>query len=183
MAVNGKTVMITGASRGIGEAAARLFAAEGANVALVARGGDAIGQIAGDIGAKAMAIPCDVGRYEDLAEAVAKAESAFSSVDILINNAAILGSIAHLADSDIEEFGAAIDINLKGVFYGTKLVLPGMVAKGAGTILNISSGAAHNPVEGWSAYCSSKAGAHMLTRMTPREYADRGIRALGLVRD
>ena len=180
MAVNGKTVMITGASRGIGEAAAREFASAGARVVLTARGADAIERIAGEIGDSALAVPCDVSRYADVEAAVAAARDAFGPVDILINNAGAVEPISHLATSDPEGWGHVIDINLKGVYYGMRAVLPEMIARGGGTILTISSGAAHNPVEAWSHYCASKAGAAMLTRMVDKENRDDGIRAIGL---
>lgn len=180
MAVNGKTVMITGASRGIGEAAAREFAAAGARVVLTARGADAIERIAGEIGEAALAVPCDVSRYAEVEAAVAAARDAFGPVDILINNAGAVEPISHLATSDPEGWGHVIDINLKGVYYGMRAVLPEMIVRGGGTILTISSGAAHNPVEAWSHYCASKAGAAMLTRMVDKENRDDGIRAIGL---
>ena len=73
-----------------------------------------------------------------------------------------------------------MDINLKGVFHGMRAVLPIMRAQGSGTIITVSSGAAVNPIEGWSAYCASKAGAAMLTASLHKEYAHLGIRAMGL---
>ena len=172
--------MITGASRGIGEAAARAFAAEGANVALLARSTEAIAEIAGEIGEKAIAIPCDVSRASDVAQAVATTAKTFGGLDVLINNAGVIDPIGHLQDTDIEAWDRTIDINIKGVMYGMHAVLPGMIAQGYGTIINISSGAAHNPVEGWSAYCTSKAGVYMLTRAVDNEVREKGVRVLGL---
>ena len=180
MTLDGKTVMITGASRGIGAAAARAFAAEGANVVLMARGLDAIAEIAGEIGETALAVPCDVSRYQEVASAVTAAADAFGGVDVLVNNAGAIEPICHLAEANPDAWGQVIDINLKGVFHGMRAVLPGMIAKGAGTILNISSGAATNPIEAWSHYCASKAGALMLTRMGDKENRDKGVRVLGL---
>lgn len=180
MSVDGKTVMITGASRGIGESAARIFAEAGANVVLLARGKDQIATIAGEIGERALAVPCDVSRYWEVEAAVAAASDAFGQVDVMINNAGAVEPIAHLANSDPDAWGHVIDINLKGVYYGMRAVLPLMIARGAGTILTISSGAAHGPVEAWSHYCASKAGAAMLTRMVDKENRDNGIRAMGL---
>ncbi len=180
MAVHGKTVMITGASRGIGEAAARLFAREGANVVLLARGQDKIAEIAGDIGESALAVPCDVSRFQELASAVTAATDAFGPVDILINNAGVIEPVAHIGEADPEAWSHVIDINLKGVFYGIRAVLPSMVERGGGSILNISSGAAYGPTEAWSHYNASKAGALMLTRSVDKEYRDKGIRAIGL---
>lgn len=180
MTVYGKTVMITGASRGIGAATARLFAEEGANVVLLARGLDSIAEIAGEIGEKALAIPCDVSRFQEVSAAAEAARDAFGSVDVLINNAGAVEPVAHIGAADPDAWGHVIDINLKGVFYGIRAVLPSMVEQGGGSILNISSGAAYGPVEAWSHYCASKAGALMLTRATDQEYRGQGIRSLGL---
>ena len=180
MTIRGKTVMITGASRGIGEAAARVFAEAGANVVLLARGQDAISRIAAEIGASAIAVACDVSKYADVEAAVQAARDAFGSVDILINNAGVVEPVSHLATSDPDAWGHVIDINLKGVYYGMRAVLPDMIAAGGGSILTISSGAAHGPVEAWSHYCASKAGVAMLTRMVDKENREDGIRAIGL---
>ncbi|MBT8418912.1 MAG: SDR family oxidoreductase [Silicimonas sp.] len=180
MGVDGKTVMITGASRGIGESAARVFAGAGANVVLLARGKDRVATIAGEIGQQALAVPCDVSRFWEVEAAVAAASDAFGQVDVMINNAGVVEPISRLATSDPEAWGHVIDINLKGVYHGMRAVLPQMIARGSGTVLTISSGAAHSPVEAWSHYCASKAGAAMLTRMIDKENRDDGIRAMGL---
>ncbi len=175
-----KTVLVTGASRGIGAAAARAFAEAGANVALLSRSREAIATLAGEIGDRALAIPCDVARYWEVDEAVNATIRTFGGLDILINNAGVIEPVARLDESDPEAWGQVIDVNLKGVYHGMRAALPAMLAAGRGTILTISSGAAHNAVEGWSHYCASKAGAAMLTAMLDKEYRDRGIRAMGL---
>lgn len=176
----GKTVMITGASRGIGASAARLFAQAGANVALIARSEDSIADLAGEIGKQAIAIPCDVSRYWEVEKAVDATRQTFGGLDILINNAGVIEPISLLADSDPEGWGHAIDINLKGVYNGMRAVLPDMTEARSGTIITISSGAAHNPVEAWSHYCASKAGAAMLTSCAHREAGEYGLRIMGL---
>ena len=175
-----KTVVITGASRGIGAAAARAFAAQGANVVLLARDRDAIAGIAGEIGSRALAVPCDVTRYWEVEAALAAATATFGGLDVLINNAGVIDPIADVAATDPEVWSQAIDINLKGVFHGAHAALPLMLQRGGGTIITVSSGAAVNPIEGWSAYCASKAGAKMFTACLHTEYGARGIRALGL---
>ena len=180
MNVAGKTVVITGASRGIGAKAARVFAAAGANVALIARSSDAIEKLSAEIGAQAIALTCDVASYASVEDAIAKAKETFGSVDILINNAGVIEPISHLASADPDEWGAVIDINLKGVFNGMRAVLPMMIASGGGSILTISSGAAHGPVEAWSHYCASKAAVKMLTECVNKENGADGIRAIGL---
>ncbi len=180
MNLQGKTVLITGASRGIGAATAHEFAAAGANVALVARGGDAIRDLADNIGERAIAVPCDVSRYAEVEAAVQAAVDRFGNLDVLIGNAGVIDPVAHLSKVDPEAWGQVIDINLKGVFYGMRAAMPIMQGAGGGTIITISSGAAHNALEGWSHYCSSKAGAAMLTMCADKEGRDHGIRAMGL---
>ncbi|MDP2518528.1 SDR family oxidoreductase [Shimia thalassica] len=178
--VQGKTVLITGASRGIGESAARVFAEAGANVVLVARSASDITRIADEIGEKALAVTCDVSNFSEVEAAVAKAVENFGGVDILINNAGVIEPISHLSTSDPEGWAKVIDINVKGVYYGIRAVQPMMEANGGGSILTISSGAAHGPVEAWSHYCTSKAAVNMLNRCVDKEARDKGIRAIGL---
>ncbi len=180
MDMQGNTVLITGASRGIGAAAARAFADAGANVALVARGREAIADLAGEIGDRGIAIPCDVSRFWEVEAAVEACVGTFGGLDVLVGSAGVIEPISHLATSDPEAWGQVIDVNLKGVYHGMRAALPVMLARGGGSILTISSGAAHGPVEAWSHYCASKAGAAMLTACVDKENRDKGIRAIGL---
>jgi len=174
-----KTVMITGASRGIGAEAARVFANAGAKVVLLARSQDDIAALAGEIGEQAIAIPCNVARYSEMSSAVATAVQVFGGLDVLINNAGVLDPISHLGDADPDAWGQLIDINVKGVFNGIHAALPAL-KNGGGSVLTISSGAAHNAIEAWSAYCASKAAVNMMNRSLHLEEAANGIRAIGL---
>ncbi|MGY6635022.1 MAG: SDR family oxidoreductase [Alkalilacustris sp.] len=176
--MTGRTVLITGASRGIGAAAARAFAAAGAHVALAARSTDAIEALATELGG--LAVPCDVARPEALEAAVAAVTGRWGRLDVLINNAGVIDPIAATADADPAAWGQLIDINLKGVFHGMRAAIPVMAAQGAGTIVTVGSGAAQNALEGWGAYCASKAGALMLTRVADREHRAAGLRILSL---
>lgn len=178
--MTGKTVLITGASRGIGEAAAHIFAQAGANVVLTARGASQIDAIANSIGDRALAVPCDVASWDSVKAVVDAAVAKFGTVDVLINNAGVIEPIGPLIDSDPAQWGHVIDVNLKGVYYGMRAVMPIMAAKGGGSVLTISSGAAHNALEGWAHYCASKAGVHMMTKALHKEGAGKGIRAIGL---
>jgi len=180
MNMKNKVVLITGASRGIGAAAARSFADAGAKVALVARTSSDIERIAAEIGDNAIALSCDVSDYTDVCSAVQKTEDAFGSLDVFIGNAGLLDPISHLASADPTAWDKTIDVNLKGVFYGMRAAIPGMIQRGSGTVITISSGAAHGPVEAWSSYCASKAGAYMLTRCADKENREHGVRVLGL---
>jgi NAD(P)-dependent dehydrogenase (short-subunit alcohol dehydrogenase family) len=178
--MQGKVVVITGASRGIGAAAARVFAKAGARVALLARSGGQAEEVAAQLGDDAMALRCDVADAVSVDEAIAAVMARWGWVDVLINNAGVIDPIARIAEAKPGDWGHAIDINLKGVFYGMRAAIPIMRAQGGGTILTVSSGAAHAPLEGWSAYCASKAGAAMLTRAAHLEEAAHGLRIMGL---
>jgi NAD(P)-dependent dehydrogenase (short-subunit alcohol dehydrogenase family) len=170
---------VTGASRGIGEAAARKLAAGGSNVVLCARSSRDIGRITDELGDSALAVQCDVTRYADVKRAVAQAVERFGSIDLLVNNAGTIEPIARLEDSDPEAWSGVVDVNLKGVYHCMHAVYPVMVARG-GVMINISSGAATGALEGWSHYCATKAAVLSLTRCAHKEWADRGIRVVGL---
>lgn len=178
--MQGKVVVITGASRGIGAAAARVFVTAGAKVALLARSADDIEALARELGGDAVSMVCDVADPVSVDAAMAAVLARWGRIDVLINNAGVIDPIARLADADPVLWARAIDVNLKGVFFGIRAALPIMRAQGGGTILTVSSGAAHAPLEGWSAYCASKAGAAMLTRAAHLEEAAQGLRIMGL---
>lgn len=175
-----KTVMITGASRGIGAASARVFAASGWRVALLARSAPEISALADQIGADALALPCDVTDPVAVQAAVQTVVARWGRLDALINNAGMIDPIARIEHADPSAWGTAVDVNLKGVFYGMRAAIPVMKRAGSGTIITVSSGAASNPYEGWSAYCAAKAGAAMLTQAAHLEEGKNGLRIMGL---
>jgi NAD(P)-dependent dehydrogenase (short-subunit alcohol dehydrogenase family) len=175
--VKGKAVLITGASRGIGAAAARVFAQAGARVGLAGRDSDGIRAVAQATGATFL--PCDVADAAQVQAAVRAMVEAQGRLDILINNAGVIAPIAPLAEADPGDWGRQIDVNLKGVFHGMRAALPVMLEQGEGTILTVGSGAAYNALEGWSGYCASKAGAIMLTHAAHLEAGDT-VRVLSL---
>lgn len=181
--VHDKVVLVTGASRGIGAAAARHLAGLGARVVLAARTASGIGQLAQDIadaGGTATAVACDVSRARSVEAAVAHCVDAHGGLDVLVNNAGVIDPVAHIADFDPAAWGQAIDINVKGVFHGLRFGIPAMLEGGGGVVINLSSGAATKALEGWSHYCASKAAVLQLTRVAHTEYAERGIRVVGL---
>lgn len=177
---SGKTALVTGASRGIGEAAARRLAETGANVVLVARSSNEIKRIADEIGNKALAVPCDVASYTEADQAVRSAIKTFGGIDILVNNAGLIDPIARLEDSDPVEWSRVVDVNLKGVYNFIRVAIGPMREKGSGVIINLSSGAATGALEGWSHYCSTKAAVLSLTKCGHKELAEQGIRVVGL---
>lgn len=179
--LKGKSALITGASRGLGEGVARTLAAQGAAVMLLARDGKAIETVAREIvaaGGRAHAMACDVADYAAVERAVAATRRHFGGLDILVNNAGIIEPISEIATSDPVAWADNIRINLVGAYHVVRATLGGML-QGGGTIVNVSSGAAHRPLEGWSAYCAGKAGLAMVTRSIALETTGRGIRIFG----
>jgi NAD(P)-dependent dehydrogenase (short-subunit alcohol dehydrogenase family) len=181
--LNGKVAVITGASRGIGAAAARILAREGAAVALLARSEGACQALAEEIradGGRALALGCDVSSGKEVAKAARALREELGRVDILVNNAGVVEPIGKLADCPPEEWIRNIEINLGGALRLLHALLPDLLAAD-GTVVNVSSGAAHRPMEGWSAYCAGKAGLAMVTRSLHLEYGDEGLRAFGFI--
>src|ERR1700689_802398 len=180
--LTGRVIIVTGASRGIGAAAAAALAKEGASVMLAARDGNLATEVADSIieaGGRAHATACDVSDHAAVEWLVLEAEGRFGRVDTLINNAGVIEPIATIAESDPAAWARNIEINLIGAYNPIRAVLPRMIKAGGGTIVNVSSGAAIRPLEGWSAYCTAKAGLAMLTRAIMLENTANGIRVFG----
>mmetsp|Transcript_5412 Transcript_5412/g.13898 ORF Transcript_5412/g.13898 Transcript_5412/m.13898 type:complete len:268 (+) Transcript_5412:22-825(+) len=180
-AMMNKVVVITGASQGIGAAAAEYLAAGGASVVLAARSEGKIQELAGALeakGYKALAVRCDVSSAADVQAVFVAAKRAFGKVDVVVNNAGRIDPVARLDACDVDEWSKTVDINLKGTFYGVKYAAEYMAD--GGTVINISSGAATSALEGWSHYCATKAGVLMLTKCAHKELKDKGFRVVGL---
>jgi 3-oxoacyl-[acyl-carrier protein] reductase len=180
--LTGKVAMVTGASRGIGAAAAQALARAGASVVLVARNAKQLETNARLItagGGKAFAFGCDVSDYAACQRMVHETASHFGPPDMLVNNAGVIEPIGMVAAADPQEWARSIEINLIGAYYAIRAVLPVMLERGRGDIINVSSGAALRPQEGWSAYCAGKAGLSMLTRSIDLEHRAAGIRVFG----
>jgi len=171
--LNGKVALVTGASRGIGLSAAQALAAAGATVVGLARGTPDTG-----LGAPHRAHACDVSDWTTVEAIVRDAAERFGSVDIVVNNAGVVDPIGRLGDTDPAAWNRSIAINLGGAYNVVRAALPSLLAR-RGTVINVSSGAAHRPVEGWSAYCSGKAGLAMLTGALALEYGGEGLRVFG----
>lgn len=168
--------LVTGASKGIGLELARQLVARGWSVALAARSLKALMEAAAGLGPDAIAVDCDVSNAASVNAAVAEIDSRLGAVDAVVNNAGVIEPIGNIAELDPAGFMNLLQINVGGVFNVCRAVLPEMVARGRGVIVNLSSGAAHGAVEGWSAYCASKAAVRMFTRSLHAEYGSKGVR-------
>jgi 3-oxoacyl-[acyl-carrier protein] reductase len=175
-----KTALVTGASRGIGEAAARKLAQYGANVVVCARSLEDVERISGEIGDRALAVQCDVARYAEVESTVKAAQDQFGSLDILVNNAGTIEPISRLEASNPDQWDQVVDVNIKGVYHGLRAAYSAMKSSGGGVIINISSGAATSALEGWSHYCATKAAVLSLTRCAHKEWNEQGIHVVGL---
>jgi NADP-dependent 3-hydroxy acid dehydrogenase YdfG len=156
--IAGKVVVITGASSGLGEAAARLLAAEGASVVLGARRADRleglVGQLAGR-GGSAIAVATDVTDREQVKRLVGRAVETYGRVDVMLNNAGLM-PLSPLDRLKVDEWDRMIDVNLKGVLYGIAAALPQMQRQRSGHIINVSSVAGHKVRAGGAVYAATK---------------------------
>ena len=168
-----RTVLITGASRGIGAVIAASAHRVGMRIGVCARSEPALA--ASDHVVSARLDVVDEGAMVAFAKQV---ESAFGGIDLWINNAGVLSPIAPVRSISTAEFRSHIDVNLTGVFIGTRIYIEHRRRHGGGGVLiNISSGAASNPYAGWGPYCASKAGVERLTEVVALEERGSGLRA------
>jgi NAD(P)-dependent dehydrogenase (short-subunit alcohol dehydrogenase family) len=168
------TVLVTGASRGLGAATARMVAELGANVALFARSEDDLEAVAEQIrsdGGRALVVAGDVSRAADCRRAVEGTVEQFGGLDAVVNNAGVLGPIAPIAEGDLEAWRKNLEVNVLGPLMIAKAALPYLRERN-GHVANVSSGAALHVIPGWSAYCASKAGVTHFTRALAVEEPD-----------
>lgn len=173
--LEGKVAIVTGGARGMGAATCRRFVAEGAKVAIADVLDDAGTALAAELGEAAGFWHLDVTSEADWAAVVAGVEERFDQVDVLVNNAGIL-HFAGLLDTTLADYRRVLEVNLVGEFLGIKAVAPGMVARGKGAIVNVSSVDGMKGANGLSAYASSKWGVRGLTRVAAMELGHRGVR-------
>lgn len=175
--LEGKNAIITGAGRGIGRAIAEAFARQGCNIAALARSEDEIEETAAlvrTLGVQAVALQCDVTQAPSVDAAFAAAEAALGPVDILVNNAG-MARFKPFAALSMEDWNETIASNLTSVFLCTQRVLPGMMARRAGRIINISSVSGLKPIAEQSAYCAAKHAVNGLTKTLALELHPFGI--------
>ena len=174
-----KVAIVTGASRGIGAAAARAFAEAGAAVVLAARDEQALAVVADDIaatGGRALAMPVDIGDPASVERLVAQAVDAFGRLDAAFNNAGSGHLPVPLAELPVEQFDDAVRVNLRGTFLSLRYEIPAMIESGGGAIVNMSSTAGLRGVEGIAGYVAAKHGIVGLTKSAALDYGTRGIR-------
>lgn len=175
--LSGKVALVSGASRGIGRAIACSLAREGADLVLCAtskEGTERIGREVVALGRRALAVACDVGKAEQVEALVRAALEAFGRVDVLVNNAGIAprAEIGRMTDAD---FDRVLQVNLAGPFYLARRLVPRMVERGGGRIINVSSISGTLGTPRLSAYCASKWGLNGLTQALAAELKQAGI--------
>ncbi len=167
-ALRDKIVFITGASSGIGRSAAKAFAREGARILLCARRGERLQALAGelkkDFGIPVHAFILDVRDQPAVAGAIAGLPAEWAAIDVLVNNAGLSRGLDKLHEGLLSDWEEMIDTNVKGLLYVSRAVIPGMVARGRGHVINIGSIAGHEVYPGGNVYCATKFAVNALSR-------------------
>ena len=184
MNLKGKTTLITGASAGIGEACARVFAEAGSDLIITARRFERIQKLSEELTAKhnikCLPIEMDVRNRVLVNESIENLPAEFSKIDILINNAGKSLGLDPLQDGDYNDWDEMIDTNIKGLLYVTKAVAPKMIEKGEGFVINISSIAGKHAYPKGNVYCASKAAARTLSESMVIDFNGTGVRVCNI---
>jgi NAD(P)-dependent dehydrogenase (short-subunit alcohol dehydrogenase family) len=181
--LDGKVAIITGAGAGMGRAAAILFAKEGAKVVVACRtveAGEETVKMIKEAGGEAKFVKADVSKADDVKNMVKKTVDTYGKLDVIYNNAAILGRAAFTENITEEEWDKIMAINLKGVWLGMKYAIPEMLKNGKGSIINTASQCGERGTRNLGAYSASKGGVLALTRVTAMELAKKNIRVNAL---
>ncbi len=180
MRLSGKTAIVTGAASGFGAEIARVYACEGARVALLDINEKGAQAIASEIGEAAVALPCNVADGESVRLAVAQSLNALGRIDIVVNNAGVSHKNRPMLEVEEDEFDKVYAVNVKAIFHMAHAVVPIMRGVGSGVIINVGSTAGIRPRPGLTWYNGSKAAANMLSKSMAVELAPDGIRVCGL---
>ena len=166
--IKNKTVLITGASSGFGEACARTFAEQGARLIIAARRGERLKKLAEELktkfGCEIIALQLDVRNNKAVEEAINKLPDEWKKIDVLINNAGLSRGLDKLHEGKIQDWEEMIDTNIKGLLYVSKAVIPLMVKRNTGHIVNIGSIAGHEVYPGGNVYCATKHAVDAITK-------------------
>jgi len=175
-----KTVFITGASAGIGKACADQFAEAGANLILAARRFDRIKKLSEEISkkyrVKTKALKLDVRNYDEVSTTLASLEKKWKRIDILVNNAGLAKGFDKIYKGKIEDWNEMIDTNIKGLLYVTRWVLPHMVKRKSGHVINIGSIAGHDTYPSGNVYAATKFAVNAISKSIRMDILDKGIR-------
>ena len=181
-ALAGKVALVTGAGRGLGRAVAERFVAEGAQVVIAEIDGDLARDAATTLGEAALGVQCDVSQAADVERAFDACLERFGRIDILVNNAAVVGpAVRHFLELDEETWDLVLAVNLKGHYLCTRRAADHMVEQGSGVVINVSSGGASRAHRGMVAYDASKGGVEAFTRAVAVDLAPYGVRCACIV--
>ncbi|MGF0238058.1 SDR family oxidoreductase [Rhodococcus sp. IEGM1300] len=175
MKLQDKVALITGAGAGIGEATAKLFVSEGAKVIIADRNIEQALAVAEALGSQAFAVQADVSNAAEVKTMVEKAVAHFGGIDILVNNAGF-GTLGTVVTVDEDTWDQVIDVNLKGVFLCSKYVIPEIVRRGGGAVVNLASTISVVGIKDRAAYVAAKGGVAALTRAMALDHALEGVR-------
>jgi 3-hydroxy acid dehydrogenase / malonic semialdehyde reductase len=170
------TVFVTGASSGFGAAVARRFAAEGARVVVTARRSDRVRDLAAELGPQVLPLTLDVRDRAAVDAVVAGLPPEFAAIDLLVNNAGLALGLNPAQDADVDDWDQMIDTNCKGLVYCTRAILPGMVARGSGHVINLGSVAGSYPYPGGNVYGGTKAFVHQFSLNLRSDLHGTGVR-------
>ena len=179
MRLVGKRTVITGGSRGLGRALATRFAREGARLALCARSSDDLNRAAlelASLGPPPVTTSCDIADENQVAQLAALVLAEFGGVDVLINNASVLGPRTEILEWTRSAWNRVMDVNVGGAFLVTKAFLPSMIRQGSGSIINVSSSVGKVGKAAWGAYAVSKFALEGFTQVLAAELASKGVR-------
>ncbi len=178
--LEGKIAFITGATSGIGEASAKALAEQGANLIITARRSNILEKLEAEIkskyGVKVFAIKLDVKNKQEVEWAVNSLPDEWKNIDILLNNAGLAKGLSKIYEDDIENWEEMIDTNVKGLLYVTRAIVPGMVERESGHVINIGSTAGHEAYPKGHVYCATKHAVNAITKSLRIDVVDKNIR-------
>ncbi len=184
MRLNTQTALITGASAGIGIETARLFAEEGARLILLARREELLRRLADELkdstGCETQILVCDVREVSAVNAAIAKLPESWRDIDLLINNAGLSRGLDKIHEGRLQDWEEMIDTNIKGLLYVSKAVLPGMVARGRGMVINVASIAGREVYPRGNVYCATKHAAKALSQAMMIDTNGTGVRVCNI---